>query len=335
MKQRCLIIAEAGVNHNGKLNNARELVNIAVAANADFIKFQIFNTEELVKIDAPRAKYQIINSKKNESHYEMLKKLELDEHEFRKIINYCKQKKIKFLASIFSINLLLLVKKFQLKYIKIPSGEITNAPLLEEIGKLKKTIFLSTGMSNIKEIREAVNILIKSGTKKNKIYVLQCNTEYPTPKKDINLNAMNTIKKNLRIKVGFSDHSTGKIAGIAAAVMGAEIIEKHITIDKKMKGPDHKASMNKREFVDYVNSIRDVDLILGKKNKTTTSSERKNLKIARRSIYAKRDITVGQTIMQDDLIMLRPNIGVSPMKYKKVVGKKAKKNYKKHDLISF
>tara|TARA_B100001057_G_scaffold35263_1_gene31963 strand:+ start:9163 stop:10170 length:1008 start_codon:yes stop_codon:yes gene_type:complete len=334
MVKKCLIIAEAGVNHNGILNNAKKLIRIAADAKADFIKFQIFNTKYLVRVNAPKAKYQINNSNIKESHFNMLKRLELKESDFEKLIRYSRKLKINFLASVFSHDSLKIIKKNKINYIKIPSGEITNAPLLKEIGKLKKIIFLSTGMSDLKDIKDALSILITAGTSKSKIYVMQCNTEYPTPLRDINLNAMLTIKKEFNTKIGFSDHSIGKEAGGAAVSLGAEVIEKHITIDKKMSGPDHIASMNKVEFVDYVKSIRKTEMILGSFKKRVSPSERKNIRIARRSIYASRVICTGEVIKRSDLVMLRPNVGLSPMEIKKVVGKKAKRNFKKYDLIS-
>lgn len=334
MLNRCMIIAEAGVNHNGLIINAKKLIRIAVEAKADFIKFQIFSANQLAKENAPKAKYQKNNSNKKESHFNMLKRLELKESDFEKLIKYSRKLKINFLASVFSYESLKIIKKNNIDYIKVPSGEITNGPLLKEIGKLKKIIFLSTGMSNLKEIGGALSILVKAGTPKSKIFIMQCNTEYPSPLRDINLNAMITIKQSFDTKVGFSDHSIGKESGIAAVAMGAKVIEKHITIDKKMYGPDHLASMNEHEFVDYVMSIRKTEILLGSRKKIVSKSERKNIKIARRSIYTNRKILKGETIDKKDLIMLRPNVGLSPMQLEKVSGKKSKKNYKKYDLIS-
>lgn len=334
IKNKSLIIAEAGVNHNGSFKNAIKLVDIAVSAKADFIKFQFFRADSLAKQNAPKAKYQMTNTKKEQSHYKMLKSLELTPLDFKKIINYCKKLKIKFLASIFDTTFLNIIIENKIDFIKIPSGEITNAPLLKKVAQLKKSVFLSTGMSNLKEITEAINLLINSGTKKSKIYIMQCNTEYPTPDKDVNLNVLSLLKKEFNLKVGLSDHSLGNEAAIAAVAMGAKVIEKHVTINKKMKGPDHSSSMNSNEFINFVKAIRRTEQMLGKKQKAVSKSERKNIKIARRSIYAKNDINKGNVILESDLIMLRPNIGLSPMKIGKVIGKKSKRNFKKYDLIS-
>jgi len=334
IKNKCFIIAEAGVNHNGSFKNAIKLVDIAVSAKADFVKFQFFRADSLAKQNAPKANYQIINTEKEQSQFKMLKSLELTPSDFKKIINYCKKFKIKFLASIFDTTFLDIIIENKIDFIKIPSGEITNAPLLRKVGKLKKTVFLSTGMSNLREISEAVNILIDSGIKKSKIYIMQCNTEYPTPDKDVNLNVLSLLKKEFNLKVGLSDHSLGNEAGIAAIAMGAKVIEKHVTINKKMKGPDHSSSMNSNEFINFVKAIRRTEQMLGKKIKVVTKSEKKNIKIARRSIYTKNDIKKGKVILESDLIMLRPNLGLSPMKMEKVIGRKSKRNYKKYDLIS-
>tara|TARA_Y100000816_G_C26092928_1_gene577865 strand:- start:595 stop:1602 length:1008 start_codon:yes stop_codon:yes gene_type:complete len=332
-RNKALIIAEAGVNHNGSLSIAKKLIKLASEANADFVKFQIFKADELAKKNSPRAKYQIRNSGKKESQFDLLKRLELSNNQFLKIHKYCKFCKINFLASAFSIEGIRLLKKLKINYIKVPSGEITNLPLLEEIGCLNKKIFLSTGMSTIREIEAALKIIINSGTKKDNIYLMHCNTEYPTPLKDINLKAMLHLKKKFNIKVGFSDHSLGHESSISAVALGAKVIEKHITLDKRMEGPDHSASMEPHDFKKFVKSLRNVEKILGNEEKKVTKSEKKNIKIARRSIYAKTQIKKGDFFTRENLILLRPNVGISPMKIKSLYGLKSKRNYRKNQLI--
>lgn len=334
MKSRkTLIIAEAGVNHNGSIVIAKKLVNVAIKAKVDFIKFQIFKAEELATVSAPKAKYQLKNGSKKDSHYAMLKKLELSDIEFIKLNEYCRLKKIKFLASIFSESSIQLLKKLKVKYIKIPSGEITNLPLLEKIGKMNKILFMSTGMSKMSEIQNALKVLLSSGTSKKNIYVMHCNTEYPTPIEDVNLKAMVAIKKKFNIKVGFSDHSEGNEASIAASALGAEVIEKHITLNNKMLGPDHAASMEPDKFKEFVLALDKTNKLLGIESKIITKSEKKNIKIARKSLYARKIIQKGELFSEDNLIALRPNVGISPMKIKQLIGKKSKYSISKNELI--
>ena len=270
-KRKILIIAEAGANHNGSLKNAYQLIDIAKLAGADYVKFQTFKADTLVSKNAPKAKYQKKNVKKI-SHYEIIKKLEMSYDMHVKLIKYCKLKKIKFLSSPFCIESFNLLKKFNLDYIKIPSGEITNLPFLRYVAKFNNNIILSTGMSNINEINNALKILKK---KSRKIILLHCNTEYPTPLEDINLNAMIFLKKRFNVEVGYSDHSSGIQVPIIAAALGAKVIEKHFTISKKMKGPDHAASLNPNELISMVKSIRNTETILGKSKKFVSKSEKK------------------------------------------------------------
>ena len=327
------IILEAGVNHNGSLGRAKKMIDFASKAKADYVKFQTFVADELVTKGAPKANYQKINTKKKETQYQMLKKLELSEKDHIELIKHCKKRKINFLSSPFSIKSFNLLKKLGLKIIKIPSGEINNYPYLKYIGKFNKKIIISSGMSNLIEIKKAVKILTSVGTLKNNITVLHCNTEYPSPLKDINLNAMLTIKKKLGLKIGYSDHSLSKMVPIAATTLGAQIIEKHFTMNKNLPGPDHKASLNPSEVFQMVRNIREVEKILGDYIKKPSSSEKKNIKIARKSIVAKISIKKGEKFSEDNITTKRPGYGISPMKWNKILNKISNKNYKKNDLL--
>jgi N,N'-diacetyllegionaminate synthase len=328
------IILEAGVNHNGSLSRAKKMIDIASKAKADYVKFQTFVADELVTKTAPKANYQKINTKKKrETQYEMLKKLELSENAHIQLIKHCKKRNINFLSSPFSVKSFNLLKKLGLKIIKIPSGEINNYPYLKHIGKFNKKIIISSGMSNLIEIRNAVKILTSAGTLKKNITVLHCNTEYPSPLKDINLKAMLTIKKRLGLKIGYSDHSLSRMVPIAATTLGAQIIEKHFTMDKNLPGPDHKASLNPSEVFQMVKDIREVEKILGSFIKKPTISEKKNIKIARKSIVAKTSIKKGEIFSKDNITTKRPGYGISPMKWNKILNKISNKNYKKNDLL--
>jgi len=327
------IILEAGINHNGSLNLAKKMVDVAAKSGADFIKFQTFKADYLVTKYAKRASYSLKNFKKNLTHYEMLKKFELSEKDHFVLIKYCKKKNIRFLSSPFSIESFDFLNKLKIETIKIPSGEITNLPFLRHIGKHKKKVIISTGMSYLNEVKEALQILIKAGTTKKNITVLHCNTEYPSPFSDINLKAMLAMKKKLGVKIGYSDHSLGTIVPIAATAMGASIIEKHFTLNKKLSGPDHKASLSPSEVYQMVDGIRATEKILGSNIKQPTLSEKKNKVSARKSIVAKIFISKGDKFTEHNLTSKRPGNGISPMNWNKVIGKKSKKNYKKDDLI--
>ena len=329
MKNKIIIIAEAGGNHNGSLKKAYKLVDIAKKAGADYVKFQTFKAETLVSKNAPKAKYQKKNVKKI-SHYELIKKLEMSYDMHIKIIKYCKQKRIKLLSSPFCIDSFDLLRKFNLDFIKIPSGEITNLPLLRHIRKFNNDIILSTGMSNLNEIKNAVQIL---KNKNRKIILLHCNTEYPTPIFDINLNAMQALKKKFKLEVGYSDHSLGTQVPVIAASLGAKVIEKHFTISKKMVGPDHVASLNPKELISMVKAIRTTEIILGKSEKFVSNSEKKNLLIARKSLFAACDIKKGEKFSLNNLVCLRPGSGISPINIDQVCKRKAKKNILKGQLI--
>jgi N,N'-diacetyllegionaminate synthase len=327
------IIAEAGVNHNGSIDLAKKLIDVASASGADAVKFQTFKADNLATKKAQKAIYQKENTDKEESQFNMLKKLELDIEAHKELISYCSNKKIIFLSSPFDHESIELLNDLGLEILKIPSGEITNLPYLRHIGKLNKKIILSTGMSNIDEVKSALNILINSGTKKNNITVLHANTEYPTPMEDVNLRAMVNIGKELDIKFGYSDHTLGIEVDIAAVAMGANCIEKHFTLDCNMEGPDHKASLEPNELKAMVVAIRNIELALGDGIKKPSKSELPNIQIVRKSIIAKTEIKKGDVLEENDLAVKRPGRGISPMKWDDVVGTKATKDYKEDELI--
>lgn len=335
MKQKTIIIAEAGVNHNGTISIAKKLVDIAAEAGADIIKFQTFTAENLVSKSAAKATYQIENTGTSETQWEMLKKLELGFNDHKTLIAYCKKKKIQFLSTPFDLPSIDLLVELGISIFKIPSGEINNLPFLQKIGKLRKTVILSTGMSELCEIKDAIDILTSEGTDRNKITVLHCNTEYPTPMEDVNLTAMLTIKKELNVAVGYSDHTLGIEIPIAAVAMGATIIEKHFTLDKEMEGPDHVASLAPNELKDMITAIRNIDVALGNGIKKPSFSEQKNIMVARKSIHISKNLFAGQIITQSDLIMKRPGDGISPMKLNDVVGRKSLKNLDADHKISW
>ena len=329
---KIFIIAEAGVNHNNKLYNAFKLIDKAKKVGASAVKFQVFKTENYIQKDAPLAKYQMKNSKFS-NQFELIKKLELSEKSLEKIINYCKKKKIQFLASPFDLWGVDYLKKKKIPIIKIPSGEINNIPYLEKVGALRRKIILSTGMSTDKEVSNALKILKRSGTKLKNITLLQCNTEYPTKLEDINLNVISTFRKKFKVNVGLSDHSSSTVIPSAAVAMGAKIIEKHITLNRKMPGPDHKASLEPKEFKLMVQNIKDVLKALGSKKKKVTLSEKKNIFIARKSIVAKKNILKGEFFNYKNLTTKRPGNKTSASKWYQLIGKRALKNYFKDDFI--
>ena len=330
---KVVIIAEAGVNHNGSLEKAKKMIDLADAAGVDYIKFQTFKAESLVTRKAKKADYQIKLTDKDENQYEMIKKLELDEKKHKELINYCILKKICFLSTPFDIRSLYLLTKFELPFYKIPSGEITNLPFLRKIGQLRKPIILSTGMSTLKEIEKALSVLLNSGAEKDQITILHCNTEYPTPFEDVNLNAMITIKNKLGVNVGYSDHTLGIEIPIAATALGATIIEKHFTLDRKLPGPDHAASLEINELKDMVFAIRNIEKAMGDGIKKPSKSEIKNISLVRKSIVAKIDIKKGEVLTKENLECKRPGNGISPMEWDNIIGTYAKKSYEIDDLI--
>lgn len=332
--RRVFIIAEAGVNHNGSLDIAEKMVDVAARAGADAVKFQTFNAESLVSKFAPKAGYQRKTTDKGESQLEMIKKLELDLNAHEELIRYCRIKKITFLSSPFDLESIDLLAHLGLKTFKVPSGEITNLPYLRKIGSLRKKVIMSTGMATLGEVKDALDILIKSGTKKKDIVVLHCNTEYPTPFRDANLLAMLKIKDGLGVKVGYSDHTLGIEAAIAAVAIGATVIEKHFTLDKDMTGPDHRASLEGHELKSMVNAIRNIEQAMGSGVKKISSSEKDNIYAVRKSIIARVGIKKGECFTKENLAVKRPGTGISPMRLGDVVGKTAKKDFSQDELIS-
>lgn len=328
---RTYIIAEAGVNHNGEINLAKKMIYEAKKAGADAVKFQTFVAKNLVSRYAPKADYQKKTTDISESQQDMLKNLELSFKEFRFLLEYAKELKIDFLSTAFDEESLAFLKSIDMPYWKIPSGEITNLPYLMEIQQTKKPIILSTGMSTMEEIEMALKVF--KDYERNKIVLLHCNTEYPTPFCDVNLNAMNTLKKKFKVKVGYSDHTNGIEVPIAAVALGAVVIEKHFTLDKNMIGPDHKASLEPDELTSMVSAIRNIESSLGNGFKCPSSSEKKNISIARKSIVAKKEIKKGEIFTIENLTVKRPGDGISPMEWFHVIGEKAIKDFNVDEKI--
>ena len=327
------IIAEAGVNHNGSISIAKRLIDIAAKAGADAVKFQTFKTENLVTKKAKKANYQKKNSNKDQSQFHMLKKLELTPLMHKRLLSYSEKKNILFLSSPFDLSSIDFLNNLKLKIFKIPSGEITNLPYLKKIGGLNKKIILSTGMSNMNEIKNALNILVKSGTKKKNITVLHANTEYPTPIRDVNLRSMLSIGKILNVNFGYSDHTLGFEVSVAAVALGASCIEKHFTLNSNMRGPDHRASLEPKELTKMINAIRNIEIALGSSIKRPSKSEMPNIKIVRKSLVASQDIKKGEIFTEQNLTTKRPGTGLSPFKIIKFLGKRSLKNYKKDQQI--
>ena len=332
--KRTFIIAEAGVNHNGSIKKALKLIDVAKLSGADAIKFQTFKAKNLATDYAPKAEYQKYKSLKKETQFQMLKKLEFTGAMHKACFKECKKKKIIFISSAFDIESLNYLKKFKLSYFKVPSGEITNIPYLEALGKFGKKIILSTGMSSISEIKKALKVLITNGTKKNNITLMQCTSAYPAPYDEINLNTIATLRNSFKLNIGFSDHSLGIQAGIAAVALGAKVIEKHLTLSKKLRGPDHRASLDPKEFKFMVQSIRIVEKTLGNKIKKITKSEKKNIYIVRKSIVASTKIKKNEKFSNFNITCKRPGTGISPIYWKKIIGKKAKSFFNKDDFIT-
>lgn len=329
---KTLIIAEAGVNHNGSIKNAFKLIDAAKNAGADVVKFQTAVPSKVMIPTATKARYQKLKNNDNETQLSMANKIHLKISDFLRIKKYCNYKKIKFLSSPFDSLSLKQLIKLKVDTIKIPSGEITNVPFLEKIGSTNKKIILSTGMSNFKEINFAINLLVKNGIKRKKISVLHCNTAYPSPFRDLNLNAIKIFKSKLKLKIGYSDHSVGIEGAIAAVACGAEIIEKHLTLSNNLKGPDHKSSLNPKNFKYMVECIRNIEQSLGY-TKKLTKSEKENFKIVRRSIVAIKNIKAGEKFKPNNIDCKRPMTGIPAEKWHKIINKKSKKNYKVNQLI--
>lgn len=331
--KRTLIIAEAGVNHNGSLDMAMEMVETAAQAGADFVKFQTFKADNLVTRNAPKAAYQLTRGNPEVSQYDMLHGLELSIEDHKVLVSHCSKVGIGFLSTAFDIESLNLLDTFGLPLFKIPSGEITNLPYIRHVGKFGKPVILSTGMANLGEIEAAMDILEQAGTARKLVTVLHCTSEYPAPFKEVNLTAMVSISTALGVKVGYSDHTLGIEIAIAAVALGASVIEKHFTLDRSMNGPDHAASLEIDEFKNMIRAIRNLEIALGDGVKRRTVSEIRNLAIVRKSIVAARTIKVGEFFSEDNLTVKRPGTGVSPMLFDKVIGKVADRNYEIDDLI--
>lgn len=329
-----LIIAEAGVNHNGSMEIAKKLVDAAVAAGADIIKFQTFKAERLVSKNAKKAEYQKKNmGDGNDSQFEMLKKLELSKQDHEELIAYCHQRGIRFWSTAFDFESMDYLHSLNLGLWKIPSGEITNYPFIRKIASYREPVIMSTGMCDGDDIRNVIQVLNQYGIGIEQITILHCNTQYPTPYKDVNLKAMLTIKKEFGIRIGYSDHTQGIEVPIAAVALGAEVIEKHFTLDRNLPGPDHKASLEPAELKAMVSAIRNIEQALGDGIKKVSDSERANMAVARKSIVAACPIKKGEIFTEENLTVKRPGNGISPMKWQEVVGTTATKDYQEEDLI--
>jgi N,N'-diacetyllegionaminate synthase len=327
------VIAEIGVNHNGKLSIAKKLIRESKKCGADFVKFQIYEINELTTEYAKKASYQNKNDGRRGNQYEMLKRLNFSLNEFKILKEYCKKIRIKFLASAFDIPSLKKLNSLKLNYFKIPSGEITNAPYLKYLANLKKKVFLSTGMSTLRDVEYAVELLMKNGLKKNQITVMQCISNYPTKISDLNLNVLKTFKNKFNLQLGFSDHTTSLEAPLFAIFNGATVIEKHITLNKEMKGPDHKASLNIKEFKKMMQNIHDFQISLGSSEKKPNNEEKKISLLVRKSIVAKKKIKKGEVLNKFNLACKRPGYGISPKKFSQLINKKSNKDYDLDDMI--
>ena len=329
-----MIIAEAGVNHNGSIEIAKQLVDKAVEAGVDLIKFQTFKASKLVTKAAKQAEYQQRNiGKEGDSQYQMLKKLELTPENHEVLIAYRKEKGIKFFSTAFDFDSIEYLHSLNLGLWKIPSGEVTNYPFLKKIASYNEKTILSTGMCDMEDVRAAVNALYKNGLSKGNLILLHCNTEYPTPFEDVNLKAMDVLRKEFGVEIGYSDHTKGIEVPIAAVALGATIIEKHFTLDRNMEGPDHKASLEPNELMAMVDSIRHIEVALGSGNKTPSESEKKNIAIARKSIVAKIAIKAGEELNESNITTKRPGSGINPMQWNEVIGTKAVRDFEEDELI--
>lgn len=334
MRTKVLIIAEAGVNHNGSLDLAKKLIDEAAIAGVDFIKFQTFKAEKLVSRSAKQAEYQQRNiGKTGDSQYTMLKHLELNANQHEELIAYCQKKNIQFFSTAFDMDSINYLHSLNLGLWKIPSGEITNYPYLKKIAQYKEPVILSTGMCDLSDIAAALQVLLDNGLEKEQITILHCNTEYPTPMEDVNLRAMLEIEKKFGVNIGYSDHTEGIEVPIAAVALGATVIEKHFTLDRNMEGPDHKASLEPQELRAMVKSIRNIELALGDGHKVVSASEQKNVEIARKSIVAACNIQKGEMLTEKNLTVKRPGNGISPMRWEEVIGTYARRDYQEEDLI--
>jgi N,N'-diacetyllegionaminate synthase len=333
MKKRTLIIAEAGVNHNGDLGLAKQLIDVAAEAGADLVKFQTFKADLLATRTAKKADYQTRTSDSEESQLDMLRRLELTDEMHRDLIAHCDARNIGFFSTGFDIESINLLLSLGQEHFKIPSGEITNLPYLRHIGKLGKTVILSTGMATLGEIEAALDVLEQAGTARPQITVLHCTTEYPTPMNEVNLRAMQNIHSAFGVAVGYSDHTQGIEVAIAAVAMGASVIEKHFTLDRSLPGPDHKASLEPKELKAMVAAIRNIEVSLGDGIKRLTPSEARNKPVARKSLVASQAIKAGEFFSVDNITTKRPDIGISPMRWDEVMGRNAPRDFSADELI--
>lgn len=333
--RKTIVISEAGVNHNGDINKAFMLVDAAVNAGVDYVKFQTFKSEKLVSKTAKKADYQVENTgDSSESQLQMLKKLELSDQQHEQLIDYCKEKGVQFFSTAFDLESLQYLKDIGLELVKVPSGEITNLPYLRLAAQLFKKVILSTGMSTMEDIEAALQVFLSAGLERKDITILHCNTEYPTPFVDVNLKAMLSIRERFKTPIGYSDHTLGIEVPIAAVALGACVIEKHFTLDKNMEGPDHRASLEPHELKAMVEAIRNIEkAISGSGVKEPSPSEKKNIKIARKSIVASKRIKKGDLLTENNITTKRPGTGISPMKWDEVIGQSAFRNFEEDELI--
>tara|TARA_Y100001958_G_C21209001_1_gene534881 strand:- start:498 stop:1499 length:1002 start_codon:yes stop_codon:yes gene_type:complete len=328
-KHKTIIIAEAGVNHNGKVHLAKKLIDVASKAGADYVKFQTYDVDSLILKNTKTTEYQKKNLENVISQYSMLKKYQLSLKDHRVLINYTNKKKIKFLSTAFDEKSFELLNKYNLDYIKIPSGEITNYPLLQKISKSKQKVLLSTGMASVEEIKQALNVLKK---KIKDITIMHCTSDYPANLKDLNLNFIQKLKR-LGFQVGYSDHSSSIITPSIAVGLGCKVIEKHFTLSKKLSGPDHRASLEPKDLFKMIRYVRDTEKMLGLSKKLITNSENKTKLLVRKSLVASKDIKKGEVFSYDNITTKRPALGISPFKINSYIGKKSKKNFKKDQFI--
>ena len=327
------IIAEVGVNHNGSLELAKQLVDVASECGADAVKFQTFKAATLVTKSAKQADYQAANTGKQENQFDMLKRLELSEADHQELVDYCQLKNIEFMSTPFDLKSIQFLNGLGVNRFKIPSGEITNYPYLKMVGAYNKEVVLSTGMATLADIEAALNLLIESGTDKDKITILHATTDYPTQMQDVNLTTMQTIAHAFKVQVGYSDHTPGIEVPTAAVALGASIIEKHFTLDKNLPGPDHKASLEPQELKAMVKAIRNIEIALGDGIKSPSVNEQKNMQVARKSLVALTDIKKGDIFSEHNLTVKRPGLGISPMRWNEIIGQVAQKDYQADELI--
>lgn len=333
----CIVIAEAGVNHNGQIDLALKLIDAAVEAGADFVKFQTFKAEKIVTAAAKKADYQAANTgrKDDAGQLEMIKALEIGYDEHVQLIAHCKKRGIGFLSTPFDLGSIDLLVSLGIERIKIPSGEITNLPYLRRVGESELPLYLSTGMCGMSEIEFAINTLVGSGLEREKITVMHCNTEYPTPIEDVNLRAMQTIGAAFGVPIGYSDHTLGIEVSLAAVALGAKVIEKHFTLDRNMDGPDHRASIEPMELRELVKGVRIIERALGSEIKAPSVSERKNMEVVRKSIVASRRIEKGEVLTEQNLTAKRPGTGISPIHWDSVIGQQATRDYEEDEVLNW